>query len=390
MKYTQAGAKADQLIQSYLDVIIPVILNNIPLVLSIILGGGAGRGEGSVGIQNGKLTPQNDLELFLITDGPVDEDVINQTANLAIKKLDLPQTGATFYEFKHKVFANTFYIDMKVIPVAKLPHLLPMFRYYELKYASQVVWGKHGLMYLGSKALTDLPGALTQLSGRYTPTYRSRIKTLEETFQKDFPDLADNYPQIVQVAKEGLEFKLKPDFSSRVKPGVLWRKQKKYIRAVLIHFMGEFYKTKLHDVDDAAEFLYKYGYTTYYHPYLDWTLSRRFRLPKFGKVLVFPLIFALNLLFFWRMFAKQGKLYLRILLHTRAPDLTMFTSMLYLLYAADGRGKINKEYLVKARKYLAKTYPLTRTKTQNTLILWEETRQDFADAFVLFSLMKIV
>ena len=68
----------------------------------------------------------------------------------------------------------------------------------------------------------------------------------------------------------------------------------------------------------------------------------------------------------------------------------MFTSMLYLLYAADGRGKINKEYLVKARKYLAKTYPLTRTKTQNTLILWEETRQDFADAFVLFSLMKIV
>ncbi len=133
MKFTQQGKKVDQQIKKYLDAIVEAILKKVPEAKSILLGGGFGRGEGSAEIKKGRIIPQNDFEIFLITEKNLKEGFVNQVANKAAQKLDIGNVGADFYNFEREVFANTFYIDMKAIQINKLPYLLPMFRYFELK-----------------------------------------------------------------------------------------------------------------------------------------------------------------------------------------------------------------------------------------------------------------
>mgnify|MGYP001614889272 CR=1 FL=1 len=51
MVYTRSKA-ADKIVQSKLDLIIPYIMKNVPGVVSLILFGGYGRGEGAYEVVN--------------------------------------------------------------------------------------------------------------------------------------------------------------------------------------------------------------------------------------------------------------------------------------------------------------------------------------------------
>jgi len=437
MKFTQRGKKVDKQIGKYLEVIIEVILNELSGIESILLGGGYGRGEGSVFLEGGKVIPQNDFELFLITNKPIKEELINRAANKAIRKINISSPGVDFYNFKREAYANNFYIDMKAIPISKLPFLLPMFRYFELKKASHLLWGKdyrhlipdykikdfplteglrlllnrmallclyfsfdflkkmsfaekHGLMYLGSKAFTDLGGALTQLNSSYKPSYLGRMSILKKTFKKDFSDLSARFPEIPKVVEEGTNFKLKPDFNVKIDPYELWTRQKKYIREVLIYFSNFYFKKEFKDVFQVADFLYEEGYKYYYFPYISYLFRKRLgfelKILKINRIL----IFVLNFMYFVRLLFCKKKFYLRVLFNKRAPDLTMFASMIYILYGVEGKRKIDSAKMNKARWYLGKTYPLTETKGKESLGQWEQLKQDFSNSFLLFSLLKIV
>lgn len=71
MKFTYAGKYADRKIQDYLEIIKKEIVKNVPGVKSIILGGGFGRGEGSVEFLGKKVMPLNDFNIFVVRDNPV-------------------------------------------------------------------------------------------------------------------------------------------------------------------------------------------------------------------------------------------------------------------------------------------------------------------------------
>ncbi len=438
MKFTQQGKEIDKQIKNYLDTVVKIILKEFPGVRSILLGGGSGRGEGSVCLdEKGKAIPQNDFEFFLITSKPIKEELINKVANKAIREIDIGPSGADFYNFKREIFANTFYIDMKVIPISKLPFLLPMFRYYELKHASHLLWGrdyrylipdyqikdfptteglrlllnrmallclyfsfdfldkmsfaeKHGLMYLGSKAFTDLAGALTQINGCYLPSYLGRLEILKKTYQKDFPELAKKCPEIPEIVKEGTMFKLYPNFDFKIRPYQLWSKQKKYIKEVLIYFCNHYFKKSFKNVFQVADFLYQEGYKHYHHPYLDFIIKNKMGLKIGGIWTGILLIPTLNILYFLRVLKYKKKFCPRILFNKRTPDLTMFAAMIYILYGTKGKNKISRKKLGKAKYYLEKTYPLVNFREGESILeSWETLKDDFSGAFLLFSLLKI-
>ena len=56
----------DQQIESRLNKIVDILVKNLPNVQSIILTGGFGKGEGSVRISNGRVTPLRDFDLVVV------------------------------------------------------------------------------------------------------------------------------------------------------------------------------------------------------------------------------------------------------------------------------------------------------------------------------------
>ena len=139
MKFTYAGEYANRKIQDYLEIIKEEIIKNVPDVKSIIVGGGFGRGEGSVEVVGKRVIPINDFDLFIITKKEIEETILNEAANNAIKKLGIKNAGLEFYEFDREKYSNTFYVDLKNLTIKKLKKLLPPVRYYELRNASTVI-----------------------------------------------------------------------------------------------------------------------------------------------------------------------------------------------------------------------------------------------------------
>jgi len=436
-RFINQDGEANLQIRKYLELTVSYFLKELPGIRSILLAGGFGRGEGSVVInKDNQVIPQNDFELFLITEQPVEEELINKLANDVSQKFNIGQVGADFYNFEREIYANTFYLDVKVIPRKKLPSLLPMFRYYELKHASYILWGedlrdeipdfkikdfplteglrlllnrmallchyfsfdflkkmsyseKHGLMYLGYKASIDLAGALTQLDHSYKPSYLKRANQIKKNYKKNFPELFKKIPKLPKIIFQATQFKLNPDFSQNVDPYKFWLERKKYIKEVTLYFSQKFFNKKFKNIFQLADFLYQKGHQFYYHNYLNYFVQNKIKLKFKTNFFAYLLIPILNILFFFRILKTKNFFYPRVLLNSRAPDLTMFAAMIYILYGVEAKRKINKHHFNKAKYYLSKTYPIT--KADGSLVdQWEQLKDDFSNAFLLFSFLKMV
>lgn len=428
VKYTQQGEEIDQVIQNYLDVIVASLRKDLSTIKGIVLGGGFGRGEGSVENKKGVLTPVNDFELFLFVDQKIPEEVINMTANKAVESFSFPQKGVPFYHFSREHYADTFYLDIKAFTSRDLKSLLPMIRYYELKNASTLIWGedfrplmpdfsvkelplaegfrillnrlamlglyfsskflegkmstseKHGFLYIGGKTLVDIPTALLLLNGKFVPSYEARARIFLECYQADFPTLYEQCPELAELVSQATQDKFHPDFGKEIDPLRIFLNYRDSCFQALSYYLKKMFQKEYEGVDWASRKVFSAG-KEYYGPYL------RFR---YGlvKSLVNLFIPVLNLLYFLRLVA-QGSFYPRILINTSGPDLTLFSALLHLLFAVEESGTIDRRQLFLARKILRKTYPVPVFK-EDLKEEWEGLSQVFANAYVLFFYLKIV
>jgi hypothetical protein len=183
---------------------------------------------------------------------------------------------------------------------------------------------------------------------------------------------------------------MKPDFSNKINAFELWTKQKKYIEIVTVYFAEKFFKQKIVNIYEFADLLYRDGYRYYYSPYLSYLVRRKFKLNIPGYWLSMLIIPILNILYFWRILKYKKIIYWRVLINSRAPDLSIFASMLYILYGTTKSRKVNETKLAVAKRYLSKTYPVRESGGLTLLEQWEMLKDDFSNAFLLFSFLKIV
>lgn len=202
-------------------------------ISALMLVGGFGRGEGAVLVENGQVTPVNDYDLVMIVDHPCDLSRIDEIRRNLAERL------------------GVWWVDISTYTVAKLRRLRYTMYAYDLKYASQVIYGDPSILslipemdptkmplaeaevqfytrlwcFLGpfsarfleqqptdeerfflanqlSKALLACSDALLILNGLYHHSYVERLRRFEETFY--------NRDGLLQLIREATEFKLCP------------------------------------------------------------------------------------------------------------------------------------------------------------------------------------
>lgn len=423
-KYTQLGLKVDKEIDNQLKIVSEEICKNINDVKSIIIYGGFGRGEGSVKKVNGKYYPANDFDIYVITEKKADGELLDNIAKTVAARLG--SKGIEFNKFdKNWSFEDNFYLDLKCLTLNELKKLVPMIRYYELRNSTNIIYGedvrnlipdykiediplgegfrvllnrmthlveyfstegKHNdlvLSFFCTKAYIDSCTALSLLSKRYSPSYKKRMEEFYNNYKEDFPELYDKLPDLHEKIKKYTLWKLNFNGLPEKNAVKFWLQTRKDLLEVVKYFISKLTNKKIETIEELSLAIINLG-NEYYEPYSKYFLQNKFnvRSKMLIKIISKCIPWGFKYLYFKKIL-KEKKFYPEILLNKRSPDVIIFGSVPFILFAIDEDLNIVQENFNKGFKTLSNVFP---TKAKN----WEELSQDYADAYILFYLMKIV
>ena len=204
-------------------------------IISLILYGGFGRGEGSVVVDGDNIRPLNDYDFFAVSRYPLpnylsfrkfiqglDSRVSGYTIDVMIRPLwfiKRRHMSVFYYELKNSgkvlwgmdVLSHLPEIDPNKIPLSD--GICTLFnRLMSLMEAYGVVDRKL-IIYQCNKAVLTCMEILLLKAGRYHWSYKERLSIFKSIFEKSFPELFKDLPGFIDMAERATQFKLFPDFS---------------------------------------------------------------------------------------------------------------------------------------------------------------------------------
>lgn len=297
-RYTLCGKEADKVVHEDMKKIVRTILDNVDDVVAIILFGGFGKGEGSVEIKDGKITPLNDYDMYMVSKTNKSDHFMRQLSKKCSNAIG--REGLIIIEYPDEKYTTEkfFHVDLRNMLLRNLKKLRRTQRTFELKYSSKVVYGDKNILKLipdvelpysealrllfnkqnhlmtvkdsrdiireiyCMKTFQDCCVSLLILDGKFNPTYVGRNKI----FQKlDYPEELKKFVDIATKTKE------RPvDFSQLRKIKNLWEKAEYWtnycMKKVLEKMLDEDLDKKKWDY--IAGRMYKILPYTYFAPYL--------------------------------------------------------------------------------------------------------------------------
>jgi hypothetical protein len=133
-KYRKALKIFDSKLKFHMSVIVEEVLKEIKPV-SIYLVGSFGRNEGSLYLSREAVSPLRDYDVLIVVDKYAKSDIIKRIRRNIHKKLGLTDPYSRTFRFK----GFTVWITQVTL---KDINVLPMLKFYELKEASKLLWGK--------------------------------------------------------------------------------------------------------------------------------------------------------------------------------------------------------------------------------------------------------
>lgn len=238
-----------------LETIVKVIVNTIGRnVESIILGGGFGRGEGSIKFtEKGNVLPLKDYDIMVIVKRKPDSKTVNHIYRKAYSALSFSNPEERLFRF------SDFVIDLSFTTIKRLK-LFPDIATYEFKVASSLLYGKdvrkeipwevtdiplssgwrllfekmtglighfpheylvkghmnqrskEMLIYECYKTYVEIATALCLLMGCYAPSFSKRSELFKANFSKRLPELSERLPELPDLVAKATSFKLEPRF----------------------------------------------------------------------------------------------------------------------------------------------------------------------------------
>jgi len=418
-------------IQERINVLVKQILIDLPETKSIILAGGFGKGEGGIRIRpNKKIELINDFDVYIITNNVISEKRLNETANKVTKEYGY--NAVDFKRFNRKKFSNMFYVDLKCIPLKKLNKLPPMLRYYDIRNNSKVIWGKdyrnlipnykvsdlplgeglrlllnratHLLQYFSidfldeinlkekewlevffSKAILDSAEAIEILREDLSPNIIVRNKKFQEKMRNE--SIIKNCPEFLKLLDKYTKFRITSKI--RIKSHVQeWFLIKNVILKIIKNYVSEMTGKKIKNYEELSWILRKKIWKKYLRPYVSFKRRLIIKTSMFDDFLTFFGQYYLNFLYYVRIIQAYKKFNLNALIIPRSPDQRFFSSMILLLSCLKKEG-IDEKTLKLAEKRLKEVYPVKKIKIKNPKKYWEKIKNEFCNAYLLYSFLKI-
>ena len=266
------GTRVNQHINSDLKIIKNIIFENISDKISIFLGGGFGRGEGSVLITESKIQPINDYDIYVITNKKVKSEKIQQirlklTNLVKIRQIDLDFKTKKSLRFSKKTVANydlkyaskfiygnsnaldeipTFHADEIILKESIIPmnlFLISLIQSYPTVYSKEnIFWGKQQI----SKAILGCAMALLILEKKYHPSYMVRKNLFKEL---------TNDLEVLDLVKFATDFKINPSVNSDLDWNILWHRSLIFYLKTLKRVYSLNYRKKINNIFDIIRCL---------------------------------------------------------------------------------------------------------------------------------------
>lgn len=429
MSYTYISGEVEKKIQEKLDIIINSIRREISSVLSIILAGSFGYGEGVVKIENNQVYPFNDFDVYVVAAKKISKNKFDDIASKVARSIGLSGINY-FYSFskEEQKLKNNFYIDLKCFTPNELKNLLPRLRYYRFKETTQVLWGKDLRNLIPEFQINEIPAGedikilldrMSQLieyysddANKYCPDYLTYI--IQQAYAACVTSLlisvgkfVPRYSQANNIfCREYKNMELSarmPDLIERISKFIEWRKNigklpmenfqeawricAKDIIEVIKYRIFQITNFKISSINELSEAILKMS--KYYHgSYLKSIIERKFNVKVEKSInslyylLAWPLNLFLKVKYLRRVKKQSGKYYLRLLIDPAFPDLRIYSIGPYML-ASKFDHTVDEDMLALAKKNLRKIYPC-QGKT------WDEISIDYANAYIAFFLQKMI
>lgn len=128
-------SEVDRQIQNQLDKVVRIIVEAVTSVRSVILYGGFGRGEGSIKLVNGMVTPLHDYDIKVVAKKMPDRKTRAAIRRMIHNELGLSESKQEFYAFSDFVVTVDYTTESRL-------KLFPDIATYELKVASHLLHGE--------------------------------------------------------------------------------------------------------------------------------------------------------------------------------------------------------------------------------------------------------
>jgi len=394
MKYT-ISAKADKKIEKNLKKVNKVIIEELNPI-SIILFGGLGKGEGS--LHKGELF--NDIDMYVVTKEKIPEKRLEEVGIRASKAINAG--GIEFIESSEEIYdaKKFFHVDLRCIKYSDIPRLKKTTRAFEIKYSSQILYGKdirnmikvekkdlslsEGLRHLFNKSCfllmtideRRLKGKFLKDEKKYliyhcvktflgcaealllskeddAPTYRERNELFKKYYGSEFSEWA-------KLVDFSTKMKLNLKFESIKNPLNFWKQARDFLDFTIKYIAKNNFKIQFKDRKELAKKLYKKLPYIYFEPYI------------FLNRITFLSQYFLNLLYFRRI------KYWKTLLTWRDPGIRIFVPAYLLLFSRE-----EPELMEEVKKYLNK---LAKVKSDS----WEGLRRSILDSYGAYYSQKLL
>ncbi len=411
--------QVDDFINKKLEIIVDVLKDSAPNICSIILAGGYGKGEGIIKKVKKEIKLVSDFDIFVITDSRLSNRLMKQIYQKIRKKISN--------------YDEEIDIDVRYFEKNRLKKVAPILRFYDLKYASKLIYGedvrelipslekqnlpkyegvrlllnrigffaewfslkeiktadrklKHKLVMESTKTYSICCQALNILIRNYQPKLIDCIRGMNTELKKTYPKFYNKNKELVNKIGYFTEIRLKYDKNgvSNIKnPEKLWMDSIADLLTVIKFFLEQF--AGIEGWDEA----YKKVSRIYLREHVDHLSYKKLgsKIPDFLFNFLSILFQArANLGWFFKVLSNNKNLYLKALVDYRDPVIKIYFSGLFAMLSIKP-GRIDRNYFNKSVYYLKKAYPFC-LKGKDDLEQFDSLLRNFRDAHKLRLCLK--
>jgi hypothetical protein len=418
-------SNADKEVKKHMEIIVTEVKKVIPDVVSVMVIGGLARGEGSFLIENKKVMPLNDYDIYVITNKKINFEILKTVSENASKRIN----KETNFSFSQSSNLMEFYVDLRNMTLDEIQKVEPMLKYFEIRKSARVIYGQDVMKIMPNFSLEEIPvedglrflmnraslliesfdienlrdyntkktifyyigknyltfaESLLLLNKKFVASYQKRAEVFSKCYKEDFKELYEILPDLDKRIKFFTDYKLKPSkklFNQEVTK--YWLQARKDMLEVSKYYLKRAYGLNSNSIIEFSRNIGRLN-KRFINRYMKIFVKSKFGISLSNWVL-FLLSrggrFYFNYLYYRRNEGLNKKRNYKILFSNRDINIRMYELCPLVLFSIEDDFKINNQLFSEALKEI-------REIEKVNIINWRDLRKKYADLFRIYQFLK--